>query len=489
MLPDEKRLLGGARAALGKLAGNADAGVKATLDAVDAVLADLLLRTDHEFYHVHYAEGLALAESGSALLGINNQLQPLKDKSLPANAVWPHIDALRQSLESMVRTLSGNAFKGKENVENWLKAIVDWENCFYSRHAKLAASTPKPAAAMADPYTRVNLEAYLRHKFPAWKNVAITDIRKLAGGFSKKTVLLEISDDVNGKQSLVIRAEQPPRFGFWDGDQVKNEFLVLQMVFEAGLPVAEPLWLETDKQFLGQHFLVSRKAEGQNVGSSIGATGNIPPAVLRDLIGHLVRIHNTRLDPADDRLQRSHLKPWAQHRTLTENTTAWVNHWLDCIKTKQLRASPLTVRMMEWLRNNVPVNDEPPSMLHGDFGLHNTLVNGEKVSCILDWEYLTFGDPAEDIALLAISLNGIMSKAEIMKIYEECGGRPISEYRQRYFDVIYAMKFIVPCENGLKLFQDNEETSIGLCQWGFLYPIAGVGTLNEKIALAEQARK
>ena len=81
-----------------------------------------------------------------------------------------------------------------------------------------------------------------------------------------------------------------------------------------------------------------------------------------------------------------------------------------------------------------------------------------------------------------------MSKAEIMTVYEECGGHPISEYRLRYFDVIYAMKFIVPCENGLKLFQDNIDTSIGLCHWGFLYPIAGVGNLNEKIALAEAAR-
>ena len=488
MVPDEKRLLSGARSALAKISTSVDPGIKATLDAVDAVLADLLLRTEHDFYHRHYADGLALAGVGSTLSGIANPLRPIADAMLATNAVWPHIDELRVLLETMVRALTVPAMKSNAKAQSWLAQIVDWENEFHSRHSKLATSAPPAKAAQADPYSCENLETYLRHKFPEWKNLSVSNIKRLAGGFSKKTTLFDVTDDVNGTRSLVIRAEQPPRFEFWDGDQVKNEFIVLQMVHEAGLPVAEPLWLETDRKVIGQHFLVSKKAEGHMVGSSIGASAAIPATILHDLIGYLVKIHNTRLDINDERLQRSHLKPWAQHKTLREATTAWVAHWLECIRKKHIRASPLTVRMMEWLRNNVPDDENPPSMLHGDFGLHNTLVNGDKVSCILDWEYLTFGDPAEDIALLAISLNGVMSKAEIMKIYVECGGHPISDYRLLYFDVIYAMKFIVPCENGLKLFQDNEETSIGLCHWGFLYPIAGVGSLNEKIALAEAAR-
>ena len=491
MLPEDQRLLNGTRHALLGLAANASPGDKAAFDAIDAVLSELLLRTDRTFYVEHHAQGLLLAKAGIALtdgLGSRAELSarlatlaPGLDPLQATEVLWLHIDALRKLLEEIVRSLSQQA-----EAQDWLSQIVDWENRFHGRHAALP---PLQSAAVENRFTPEQMQAYLQQKFPAWKNVVVHASRVLPGGFSKKTVLLDISDDVNGAQSLVLRCEQPPRFGFWDGDQVENEFLVLQMVFEAGLPVAQPLWLETDMRHVGQKFLVSKKAEGQNVGSAVGASSAADPALVRNVVRQLVTIHNTRLDPADERIRNSHLKAWANYRTLTESTTAWVEHWLACIRDKQLRASPLTVRLMEWLRNNVPVTSEPPSLLHGDFGLHNVLFEGDKVSCILDWEYMTFGDPAEDIALLVLSLGGQMSTQEIMAMYLDAGGKPISEYRQRYFDLIYAMKFIVPCENGLKLFQDNKNASIGLCKWGFHYPIAGVGTLNEKIALAEAARE
>lgn len=53
-----------------------------------------------------------------------------------------------------------------------------------------------------------------------------------------------------------------------------------------------------------------------------------------------------------------------------------------------------------------------------------------------DWEYLMFGDPAEDISMLFFTLSGHVSKDAIMELYRQCGGREISEYRLRYFDVI-----------------------------------------------------
>jgi aminoglycoside phosphotransferase (APT) family kinase protein len=490
MLPEDQRLLNGTRRALLGLAANASPGDKATFDAVDAVLSELLLRTERGFYVEHHAQGLHLAKAGIALAdGIGTRtgfaarlatLTPVLDPLQATDILWPHIDALRKLLEEVVRAVSQ-----QPEAQDWLTQIVDWENRFHGRHAALP---PLQTAAIENRYTPEKLRAYLQQKFPAWQNVVVHDARVLPGGFSKKTVLLDISDDVNGARSLVLRVEQPPRYGFGDGDQVENEFVVLQLIFEAGLAVAEPLWLETDKRHVGQKFIVSKKAAGQNVGSAIGASSKADPALVRDVVRHLVAIHNTRLDANDERIRNSHLKSWAGYKTLTESTTAWVEHWLTCIRDMQVRASPLTVRLMEWLRHNVPVTDEPPSLLHGDFGLHNVLFEGDKVSCILDWEYMTFGDPAEDIALLVISLGGQMSAQEILAMYRECGGRPISEFRQRYFDLIYAMKFIVPCENAFKLYQDHEEASIGLCKWGFHYTIAGVGNLNEKIALAEAAR-
>jgi aminoglycoside phosphotransferase (APT) family kinase protein len=488
MLPESERLLIGARRALAGLGQDLPPGAKATLDGIDAALSELLLRSDRAFYRAYHASGCALAEEGLALAkrcGIECEVLPPDNAAIgdavATDIIWQRIDRMLRALESIVRALAQ-----QPEADDFLRRIVDWENSYHSRHGALGPARP-PSAAQH--FTRESLQAYLRHKFPAWANLEVRAVRLLPGGFSKRTVLIDIRDDRNGAQSLVMRVEQPPRFGFWDGDQVENEFLVLQMVHEAGLPVPEPLWLETDTRHVGQKFLVSRRAPGSNVGSAVGASAAPSPAIIRDAIRQLVRIHQTRLDPADARLQASHLARWAQYRTMHAYNVAWIEHWLHCIRIKNLRPSPLSVRMMEWLRANVPVCEEAPALLHGDFGLHNILVEGDNVSAVLDWEYLGFGDPAEDIALLWISLGGAMSKDAIMAIYRECGGRAISEYRLRYFDVLYSMKFMVPAENAARLFEDSDEASIGLCRYGFNYVIAGVHDLNEKIARAEAARR
>ena len=81
-----------------------------------------------------------------------------------------------------------------------------------------------------------------------------------------------------------------------------------------------------------------------------------------------------------------------------------------------------------------------------------------------------------------------MTTAEIMAVYYECGGRPISEYRLRYFDLLRCLNFITPCQNALTTYQRNEDANIELCRLGFYYAYAGVKSVNEKITLAEQAK-
>ena len=335
MLPDDKRLLIGARNALAGVALEATPGARAALDAVDSVLCELLLRSDRGFYRRYHAEGIALADEGIALaaqLGISDRLPPipaLANGDLPTDAMWERIDALLRALEKIVRALGQ-----RKEARGLLGRIVDWENSYHSRHAAL----PKPdAPASALNFTRENLLGYLQQKFPQRSNLSVRDVRILPGGFSKKTVLLDVHDDQYGEQTLVLRVEQPPRFGFWDGDQVANEFGTLQLVFEAGLLLPEPLWLETDKSWVGQKFIISRRASGQNVGNSTGASSALSADLIRDTVGHLVRIHSAVIDRNDPRLLKSHLRAWAGYRTLRESTAAWVEHWMGCIRDMQVR--------------------------------------------------------------------------------------------------------------------------------------------------------
>lgn len=55
----------------------------------------------------------------------------------------------------------------------------------------------------------------------------------------------------------------------------------------------------------------------------------------------------------------------------------------------------------EWLQANLPV-ERPSTLVHGDFKLDNVLVDPEtcRVTCVLDWEMATLGDPLADLGFL-----------------------------------------------------------------------------------------
>jgi aminoglycoside phosphotransferase (APT) family kinase protein len=487
MIPSIERMLAGARKTLVELSENLSPSDKSKISALDAVMVELLLRNDSQFYRSHFESGLALAHRGSRLMSATGKVEFESDfRNL---AAMPEFDIdrilpLREMLQNLVQMLATPQMESSPHVKTFLADVVDWETAFHARHA----SYP-PAHSNTTEYLNPDkLLAYLENKFNGRTPRKVENLQTLTGGFSKKTVLFDLIFESGPSASLVIRAEQPPRFGFWDGDQVRNEFPVLQLVHEAGLPVPKPLWLEQDTSLLGQPFLVSEKARGANIGTSAGNKITINPDAVADIVRNLAAIHNTRLDPQDTRIRSSHLAPWSNYQTLTECTTAWVKHWIEKVRSKGLRPSPMTARVLSWLLNNVPRCEEEPRLLHGDFGVHNILMDGDRVSAVLDWEYLTFGDPAEDMALLYMTLGGAVEKKTLLSLYNQFGGMAIDDYRLRYFDVMYSMKFIVPPENALHLYEEDEVADFKLCQFGFQYTHIGASTINAKIALAEDAR-
>ena len=490
MLPTEKRILEGARKTVAELKKSASSSDQELLIALDTVLTELILRNDRDFYLGHYRRACELADQGLDLVrrfitDTSNQVSESATVTLPDEDDSPpeQVEALRQTLKDLVLDLAIPTVEKEPEIEEFLSTVVDWENGLLVRHHQIQPAEPPESRSKY--FTTENLEKYLQLKYPECKNPVVDNLEILTGGFSKTTVLFDVKDDLNGQQSLVVRAEQPPRYGFWPGDMIENEFSVLQLVHEAGLCIPEPLWLEEDRSHLNTPFLVSRRSSGENPMNS-GAAERIDQDILEDVVRQLVAIHTTELDPQDSRIKGKYLERWANFKTLQESTTAWVDHWIETLDNKELRPSPLATRTLAWLKNNVPDCTEKPSLLHGDFGLHNVLVENNKVTAILDWEYLMFGDPANDISMLFFTLGGHVSKDEIMQLYYRFGGREISEYRLRYFDVISALKYIACAENSLKNYQEYGTASFKLAHFGLVFPYTGVSTLNDTIAQAEK---
>ncbi len=75
----------------------------------------------------------------------------------------------------------------------------------------------------------------------------------------------------------------------------------------------------------------------------------------------------------------------------------------------------------------------PARPLHVDYGPHNVLVDGPKVSGIIDRGAFRIGDPAEDLSYMMQNFQGKFDRHKVLAWYREDSGEAISEYRLTLF--------------------------------------------------------
>jgi aminoglycoside phosphotransferase (APT) family kinase protein len=480
MLPSQPRLIQGIRRSLAALLEpDRSAEDRKLAGSIMVGLDELLLRHDRPFLDAQIESGTALVAAAETLarrLGA-----PYSGRLTGGGS----IDELSRALQEAVTVLASFE-KSEPAVKPLLAGIVDWENALHARRLQPAAALD--SAAGSGNFSAEAIEGYLSQKHPEWRPVRVSDVRQLSGGFSKATILFDVEDPVNGKRTLVIRAEQPMNLIFLEGTQITNEYHVLRRALAAGVPVAEPLWLEEDATRLGARLLVSRRAPGRNFGSRVDVRETISDNLLRDVLRRLVQIHAIPVDPANPDIAASHLSRWTRYATLTDCIRAQVAFWKEESADFGLSPAPILTRALAWLEQNVPDNPAAPVLLHGDYGLHNLLIDDDdSVACILDWEAASVGDPADDLVWLSEGLQGSVERRRIMELYHELGGRPVSETRLRFFDVMNTVRFAVTCPRALYLFEQHPAASIDACQLGLLYMYHGTGKLNRNIELAEEA--
>ena len=469
-LPGTDRLLRGIRGALARISTRlSDDHTRSELGAIDTILGELLLRRDAPAQAQHYAslrllaeEGLALlrdrlqAGSGEAVLGILSVMPEALDPTLDYEVNAIHINRILYCLEVLVDAARGDV---PATIQQFTSRVLATENAYQAMRIACAA----PVAIVQPAYTvftRDSMQTYLRAKFPERQGLRVPHFRQLVSGYQKITALFEIEDDSGRRDSLVLRAEKDDRFLTLDAGNVVDEYAIVKIAHDAGIPVAEPMWLEDDASRLGYRFFVSRRVEGENHGSAIGADKPIGDTLARSFIQTMGCIHQM---PVSEAIRHSALGRWLNFASLEENTRANVLYWKDQTWMRQANPSPLYTRLATWLLDNVPRDDDTPRFTHGDFGPHNVLAHDGKVSGVLDWESAHIGDQAEDIAWFLQSCAGKISAAQALDWYEEFTGWRIHEYRLRYFDVFNCLKVLTGAMSACPMFETLENASIEWC--------------------------
>ena len=294
------------------------------------------------------------------------------------------------------------------------------------------------------------LGTYLRRRFA--DGVQVTEIGSPLGGYSKDVFVVHLDGPARPADRIVIRKDVP-RGPLESG--VGDEFAVLRAMRAAGVPVAAPLWYESDTTVFGNPFMVFEYAVGEiatDFRANIDAKG--AENAVRQLAMVLGRIHSVDPYSVPDEADTDR-RPLAWH--ISALIEAFDSQW------QRRRAAPMPViaAALEWMRASIPAADaEPVVIVHGDPTLRNMLFHDAKVTAMLDWETWHIGDAAEDLAYCRDEVESVMDWEAFLAEYRAHGGREVSAKRLDYWSMWKFLRGAITSISLMEAFAGGEAAEL-----------------------------
>ncbi len=231
------------------------------------------------------------------------------------------------------------------------------------------------------------IKKYLADKIPGLTGEI--EVSQFPSGYSNLTYLLKI-----GERELVLR--RPPF-----GSKVKTahdmgrEWKIFQALHPIYPKVPEPIVFCEDESIIGAKFYVMSRIKGVILRRALPAGMNFTPEIASGLsesfVKSLAELHS--LDYVQAGLG-SFGKPEGF-------LSRQVNGWADRYTGSQTDDIPEIIRVIDWLKKNLPPSP-PPTMVHGDYKYDNLILDPNdltKIIGVLDWEMATIGDPLVDLGI------------------------------------------------------------------------------------------
>ncbi len=285
--------------------------------------------------------------------------------------------------------------------------------------------------------------------------VAVDAVARLGGGAIQQTWLVELGVEggpSEGALAVVLRTDAPSGVAF--SLSRAQEFQVLQAAFAAGVTVPEPLALCTDAAVIGRPFAILAKAEGTvDPRRLVRDDGLVPDreALGRAIGRELALIH--RIRPQPGRLDTLPPPP-AGHPAAAR--IAELRDHLDRLPDPQ--------PALDWgLRRLERLLPAPAAVVlrHGDFRTGNIMVERNRVTAVLDWEFAGWGDPHEDLGWFCARCwrfgadrregGGLTSRDAVYRGYETAAGVAIDLAAVPWWEVLATIRWaIIALQQGLR---------------------------------------
>jgi aminoglycoside phosphotransferase (APT) family kinase protein len=268
--------------------------------------------------------------------------------------------------------------------------------------ARLARDVPQAPAIDG-----LALQDFLRAGFPGEQDVTVVSQNLASLGQSKTTVLVGLSGNQTLPDSLALRIDRP--FNYL-GTSVVQEYPVVDYLWRHGVRLPRPIALEASGTVLGQPFIISELASGTTIGSIYVLPARPNEALLDDLAVCLAGLHGVPIQdfPGD-------------HADVADALDAEIEkYWNDWQSLGQ--SSIIVEQAFAWIKGNRDRGLGEPSIVHNDFALHNILIDGDRVSAIVDWEFAQPGVAAADLAYFYYAAEALGGYRRFAETYAVNGG-------------------------------------------------------------------
>ncbi|MDQ1434367.1 MAG: hypothetical protein QOF59_1183, partial [Actinomycetota bacterium] len=173
-----------------------------------------------------------------------------------------------------------------------------------------------------------------------------------------------------------------------------------------------------------------------------------------------------------------------------------VRRWGEQWERSKTRELPIVDELARRLRASIPTSP-PPTIVHGDYRLDNTMLAPEdagKIVAVLDWEMATLGDPLADLGLYLLYYvrddaqtgnvgatispeAGFLPRNDVVERYAQKSGRDVSQLD--FYEALAAYKLAIILEGIHARFLMGKTVGDGFDHIGSLVEVMVQGALDQ----------
>jgi aminoglycoside phosphotransferase (APT) family kinase protein len=332
-----------------------------------------------------------------------------------------------------------------------------------------------------DEATRQRLASFVREAARA-DHVRIQSLERMSGGAIQQNWAVDaelVGGPFAGAHRWVLRIDAPTTVA--ESLTRQEEFRVLQVMHDADVLAPRPLWLCDDESVINRAFFVMERLPGVAAGYKVARDPALVPDRKRlaaQLADTLARIHEVKpphpaLGFLKTTLARDHI---ARHRG-----------YLDSLD----ESHPVLEWGLRWCETHAPEREEI-TFVHGDYRTGNYLVDGGRLSGVLDWEFAGWGNPLQDVGWIFAkcwrmgqhhyAVGGVADPGDFLPTYEAASGRTIDAASLVYWQVMAHLRWAMIALQQRERHRSGVEPSLELALTGHI-----VSDLEDEIlALTEE---